>query len=180
MGVGAGGPGRGRKSRPCTQGAEIWPVKKSGEFNPWRLRACGWEITEFRYKEHPDQLTAVRRKLWGPGLAWCTLGQLQGPFWDRAWSRGTGRTLSPLLPNAPQSGDQPSSSQEPLSVLVSSVKLKEVTGREKGCSHWCTLVFKRFFSPSFLSPSNSSHRLILSPQCTHPQAHAARTHSSNP
>ena len=36
-----GGPGGGRKSRPCTQGAEIWPVKKSGEFNPWRLRACG-------------------------------------------------------------------------------------------------------------------------------------------
>lgn len=39
---GAGGrPGGARKSHPCIQGAEIWPVKKSGEFNPWRLRACG-------------------------------------------------------------------------------------------------------------------------------------------
>ena len=179
MGVG-GGPRRREEESSLYSRSRDLACQKVRWINPWRLRACGWEITEFRYKEHPDQLTAMRRKLWGLGLAWCTLGQLQGPFWDRAWSRGTGRTLSPLLPNAPQSGDQPSSRQEPLSVLVSSVKLKEVTGREKGCSHWCTLVFKRFFSPSFLSPSNSSHRLILSPQCTHPQAHAARTHSSNP
>lgn len=33
-GSGGGGPGGGRKSRPCTQGAEIWPVKKSGELTP--------------------------------------------------------------------------------------------------------------------------------------------------
>ena len=79
--TGVGGPGGGRKSHPCTQGAEIWPVKKSGEFNPWRLRARLWlRNHRISLQRTSRPINSHEREAVGPGPSTMHLGQLQGPF----------------------------------------------------------------------------------------------------